>query len=134
MSYAGSLALQGAVYSILTADAALGALVGTDIYEAPPAGPLPGLYVSLGMERVRGRSTSDGAGARFDLAVSVICEAGGFSRAKEAAGAVSAALDGARPALADGTVTALCFVRARAVRRGETRRIDLTFRTFWNEA
>ena len=133
MSYAGSLSLQTAMFGVLSADAALGALVGSEIYEAPPSGPVPDLYVSLGAERVSDRSTSSGPGARHDMTVSVVCAAGGFARAKEAAAAASAVLDGARPALSDGTTTALRFLRARASRRGEIRRIDLIFRAFWNE-
>ena len=134
MSYGGGLALQRAVFGVLEGDTALGALVGSAIYEAPPAGAVPDLWVTLGGERVRDRSSVDGAGAQHDLTVSVICGGRGYARAKQAAEAISDALDGARPALDRGRLTDMHFVRARAVRRGETRRIDLVFRAFWDEA
>lgn len=132
MSYGGGLSLQRAIYGVLTADAALGTLVGEAIYEAPPAGALPDLWVSLGGERVRDRSSVSGAGAQHDLTVSVVCD-GGYARAKAAAEAISDALDGARPTLNRGRVTDMRFLRARAGRRGSTRRIDLVFRAFWDE-
>ena len=133
MSLAGSLTLQSALYGVLEADAAVAALVGGAIYEAPPAGPVPDLYVSIGQETVRDRSSVSGAGTRHDMTVSVVCGSGGFARAKEVAAAVTDALDGARPALSAGRVTALRFTKARAVRRGEVRRMDLTFRALWDE-
>ena len=133
MSYGGTLALQRAVYDLLRDDAALGALVGTAIHEAPPAGEAPGLWVSLGGERVRDRSSVGGAGARHDVTVSVISEDGGFARAKAAAAAVSDALDGARPALDRGRVTDMSFASARARGRGRTRRIDMVFRILWDD-
>ena len=133
MRLAGSLALQSAVYALLDGDASVGALTGGAIYEAPPAGPVPDLYVSLGEESVRDRSSVSGAGTRHDMTISVVSGSGGFVRAKEVAAAVTGALDGARPDLSEGRVTALRFIKSRAVRRGETRRMDLTFRALWDE-
>ena len=56
MSYAMSGALQAAVFNALATDAALTALVGTDIYDAVPTGAVPETYVSLGRERVQDAS------------------------------------------------------------------------------
>ena len=63
MSYAVSGGLQAAVFAALTADPALGALVGSDIYDAVPAGSVPDIYVRLGSETVREASDASGAGA-----------------------------------------------------------------------
>jgi hypothetical protein len=53
MSYAWSAALQAAVYQRLVGDAALGALVGAAIYDAPLAdGAVQADYVTLGEETV----------------------------------------------------------------------------------
>ena len=62
--------------------------------------------------------------------VSVISDAEGFQVGKEAAAAVSDALVDATPALTRGRVVLIAFQRAKArrVRSGQTRRIDLTFR------
>jgi len=130
MSYGVSGALQAAVYQALAGDASLGALVGTAIYDAVPAGPVPGLYVSLGPEVVRNRSDKTGAGAAHDFVVSVVSDAAGFQVAKDAAGAVSDALVDAALLLSRGRLVSLNFLRARARRVGndDVRRIDLTFR------
>jgi hypothetical protein len=129
MSYAVSAALQAAVYTALQADAALAGLVGGAIHDAPPAGSLPPLYVTLGPERVTGAGDGGGAGAWHAFTVSVITEVGGFHDAKAAAGAVSDALHGAALPLARGRLVGLWFHKARAARAsGGLRRIDLTFR------
>lgn len=130
MSYAVSPALQAAVYQALTADPALGALVGAAIYDAVPTGPVPPLYVTLGAEDVRDRSDPDGAGAEHRLTVSVITATASFHTAKQAAAAVSDALVGAELSLARGRLVNLGFDRARARREGTggLRRIDLRFR------
>jgi len=130
MSYAMAAALQEAVYQRLAGDAALAALVGGAIFDAPPEGDLPTIYVALGAESVRDRSDISGAGAWHRFVVSVITDAAGFHAAKEAAGAVSDALIDAPLVLTRGRLVALNFERARARRvdRGDKRRIDLTFR------
>ena len=129
MTYAVSAALQAAVFQALTGDAPLGALVGANIFDALPAGPLPGLYVSLGPETVREASDQTGGGALHDFDVSVVTDGTGFHAAKAVAGAVSDALDGAALSLARGRLVGLWFRKARATREsGGLRRIDLTFR------
>ncbi|MCA0961364.1 DUF3168 domain-containing protein [Salipiger bermudensis] len=128
MSYAMSAALQSAIYQRLAGDAALEALVGGHIYDAPPAGPLPGLYMTLGAETVRDASDADGHGAWHDLTLAVVSDAAGFQSAKEAA-AASDALDDAPLALTRGRLVSLRFRRARARREsGGLRRIDMIFR------
>lgn len=129
MSYGVSGALQAAVYQALAADAGLAALVGANIFDALPAGPLPALYVSLGPETVRDASDVTGDGALHDFAISVVTDQAGFQAAKDAAAAVSDALDGAALTLARGRLVGLWFRKARATREtGGLRRIDLTFR------
>ena len=128
MSYGTGAALQAAIYARLTADATLAALVGAAIYDAPPAGRLPPLWVSLGAEEARDRSDVSGTGTEHRIMVSVVGEATGFAQAKEAAAAISDALHGADLALARGRLVALRFVQARARQSGTGRRVDMTFR------
>ncbi|CUH80187.1 DUF3168 domain-containing protein [Tropicibacter naphthalenivorans] len=129
MTYAVSAPLQAAVYQTLAADVALSVLVGTNIFDAPPAGPLPATYVSLGPETVTEAGDSTSNGAVHDFVVSVVTEVAGFQTAKEAAGAVSDALHGATLTLSRGCVAGLWFRKAKAARQNDgVRRIDLTFR------
>lgn len=130
MSYGVAAALQAAIYERLAGDAALRVLVGSGVHDALPQGQVPDLYVLLGPEEARERSDGSGMGAEHRVTVSVVAQAAGFLVAKEVAGAVSDALDGAALSLARGRLVALGFLRARARRtgQGQQRRIDLTFR------
>lgn len=129
MSYAVSAALQAAVYARLQGDAALGALVGADIYDALPQGSLPALYVALGPETAKDASDTGGNGAWHRFLVSVVTSKAGFQTAKDAAAAISDALHGADLALGRGHLVGLWFERAKAGRESRgLRRIDLTFR------
>lgn len=128
MSYGVTAALQAAIYARLAGDPTLAGLVGTAIHDAPPAGVMPPLWVSLGAEEARDASDVTGAGAEHRLMVSVVGEATGFAQAKEAAAAVSDALHGAELPLARGRLVGLRFLRARARQSGTGRRIDMTFR------
>ncbi|MDX1785115.1 MAG: DUF3168 domain-containing protein [Roseovarius sp.] len=130
MSYGASAALQAAIYSRLTSTAAISALVGDAIYDAVPAGPLPGTYVTLGPEDVRQRSDASGGGAWHRFVISVVTEEAGFHAAKKLAAAISDALVDAPLSLDRGRLAGLHFHRARAKREsgGQWRRIDLTFR------
>ncbi len=129
MSYALSGPLQAAVFDALSADAALGALVGSAIYDAVPSGALPSLYVQLGGEDVKDASDQSGAGAQHRFTVSVITTVPGFSGAKAAAGAVSDVLHDADLAMSRGRLVSLRFERARARRidAAGARQIDLRF-------
>lgn len=135
MTYALSAPLQQAVYAALSADAALAALVGTAIFDAPPTGALPSLYVSLGPERTVERSDRSVKGARHDFTVSVITDAAGFQQAKAVAGAVSDVLAQPLGTLTRGRIVSLTFKRAQAKRdeAGQQRRIDLTFRALLDD-
>jgi hypothetical protein len=130
MSYAVSAALQAAVYQALAGNSAVATLSGGEVFDAPPAGPEPALYVTLGPERVRDASDQGVGAATHDFTVSVITNSAGFAEAKALAGAVSDALIDAPLALSRGRLVALGFSRARArrLRPGDQRRIDLTFR------
>ena len=130
MSYAGSGALQAAVYQRLASDAPLAALVGSAIYDVVPAGTLPTTYVTIGPEDARDASDKTGHGAEHRFTVSVVTGAAGFQVAKEAAGAISDALVDADLSLDRGRLVSLGFLRARArrVQKNDVRRIDLTFR------
>lgn len=130
MSYAIAEALQRGVYGVLSADAGLTALVGTDIYDAAPAtAPVPSLYVSLGPEDVRARNDQTGDGAIHRFTVSVVSDTAGFASAKQVAVAISDALHATTPALTRGRIVHLNFERARARRIGadQQRQIDLRF-------
>jgi len=130
MSYGVSAALQSAVYQRLTADTALAALVGTDIYDTVPTGVAPSTYVSLGTEDVVDMSDKSGRGAVHVFTVSVVTDAAGFQSAKSVAGAISDAILDAELILSRGTLIYLNFEKAaaRRVGDGEIRRIDLKFR------
>lgn len=130
MSYAVSAALQSAVFSVIRADADVASLVGDAVFDAIPGGTLPSLYVSLGAETVRVEDDKTGSGTAHRFVISVVTDVPGFLAAKQAAGAVCDALQGAPLALSRGHLVSLQFQRARAQRidKGAGRRIDLTFR------
>lgn len=134
MTYALSWPLQQAVYQLLSADAALAALVGTRIYDATV--PLSeeaepeGLYLTIGDERVEDWSTSTDRGAAHMLTIAVHAPRRGFAEAKQAAGAVSDALLGGTLSLSRGRAVLVRFAGART-RRAENdalRRIEMRFR------
>ncbi|QPM89924.1 DUF3168 domain-containing protein [Pseudooceanicola algae] len=130
MSYSVAAALQAAIYQQIAGNVSVAALVGSDIFDAPPTGTPPATYVTLGPESVRDRSDKTGNGARHDLTVSVVSDAAGFQTAKEVAAAVNDALDQPLPALSRGVLISLTFLKARAklTDSGALRRIDLSFR------
>lgn len=133
MSYAAGLALQGAVYQQLRADAALSGLVGDAIFDAMPVDAPSGVYVSLGPEEVRDAGDMTAAGAQHDFVVSVLSgtdESAGFAAVKAAAVAVADALERRDLTLLRGRLCGMWFLRAKArrVENGAARRIDLTFR------
>ncbi|MEM8576233.1 MAG: DUF3168 domain-containing protein [Pseudomonadota bacterium] len=129
MSYAVASALQSAIFDALRADAALGALVGSGIFDAVPSGAAPDLYVLIGAETVRASNDKTGTGARHQLEISVVSDAPGFSAAKAAAGAVCDVLDRADLSLSRGRLVYLNFDRATAQRSDGAagRTIDLRF-------
>ena len=133
MSYAASVALQGAVYQTLRGNAALNTLIGDAVYDAMPVAAPGGTYVSLGPEEVRDAGDMTASGSSHDFVISVLSgadEANGFGEVKAVAVAVTDALEGAALDLARGRMVGMWFQRARArrVENGAGRRIDLTFR------
>lgn len=130
MSYGVSPALQTALYQVLSADPILASLVGTAIFDAPPTGTVPALYVSLGPEDVADASDNSGHGARHDFTVSVVADAAGFLTAKDVAARISDLLVDADLTLTRGTLVGLYFLsaKARRVQNSDVRRIDLRFR------
>ena len=128
MSYGASFALQKAVYGALTASAELQASVDGAVFDQPPTGAVPALYVTLGPEKVRDRSDGSARGAWHEFDVSVVSESGGFGGAKSVGVLVSDLLNGAGLTLERGELTGLHFVKAAARRVSGDRRIDLTFR------
>ena len=133
MTYALSTALQEAVFAQLTQDTALQAVVGQDIYDAPPQvdpAVAPDVSVTLGPERVRDGSTKTSAGSVHDFSVLVHARSEGFSRPKAAAAAVCEALIDQPLSLNRGHLVNLRMLSARAVRgqASEPRRVELRFR------
>lgn len=133
MSYAASVALQGAVYQHLRADPALADLVGDAIFDAMPTDAPSGVYVSLGPEEARDAGDASAPGSQHDFVVSVLSgadESAGFAAVKAAAVAVGEALDSGGLVLDRGHLAGLWFLRAKArrVENGAARRVDLTFR------
>ena len=128
MSYGTTAALQAAIYGALASDSTVSALSGGAIFDALPPGPVPGLYVALGPERVRDASDKTGAGAVHDFPVTVVSEAAGFAVAKELAAAISDALAGVDLTLERGRLVGIGFLRAHARRVDGGREIEVWFR------
>ena len=134
MSYQAASELQQAIYQVLTGYAPLTALVGANIFDADPepepgAGPL--LYVLIGEEQARDRSSQTHRGAEFRPVISVHSSEAGYASAKQAAAEICNTLEASEPTISAGSVIYFRFSRARArrMRNSEQRRIELTFRT-----
>ena len=132
MSVLRSGALQEALYSALTGDAAVASLTGGRIYDeplhldAPTADPGP--YVTLGDERVRPWNAIGLRGGIHETDVSVHAPEGGYAAAKEIAAEVDRVVAEAALTLPDGRVVTRLLRGARARRVAEQgRRIDLRF-------
>ena len=127
MSYAGTAALQSAIFGHLSA---VPDLAGVAIVDAMPAGGGTGTFILLGPEEALDQSDATGAGAEHRVVISVISDATGFLAAKSVAVVISDALIGADLVLSRGRLVGLGFIKgvARRLEDGEVRRIDLTFR------
>ncbi|MEM9579973.1 MAG: DUF3168 domain-containing protein [Pseudomonadota bacterium] len=122
-------ALQTAIYSRLAGDAPLATLVGAHVYDAVPAGPLPDIYVLIGEEAVKDASDKLAQGALHDVKISVISSVDSFLALKEAAAAITSAMDAPVLTLSRGAVAGLWFRGAQSKRNAAgQRRIDLSFR------
>lgn len=130
MSFVHSSALQTAIFSTLSADVALAALVGNHIYDAVPNGELVPNYVLLGEEKALNRGDYMGKASRHDVTISVVSNANGFSDAKLIASKISEILDENPIVLSAGNMRRIQFRSARARRNfgAMERRIDLVFR------
>ena len=132
MTYAVSYALQLAVYQQLATNIPLSLLIGDDLFDAPPSGTIPQTYVVIGDEIARDKSSKTSGGAMHEFVINVVSDTAGFATAKQVAGAVCDALIDAEMILQRGTLTALNFYSARAVREDSPgiRQIDLKFRAY----
>lgn len=133
MSYVAAASLQGAIYQRLLSDPDLTSLVGDAIFDAMPVDPPAGTYVSLGPEEVRDAGDATARGAQHDFVISVLSGSdlsAGFAAVKEAAIAVTDALERGDLDLDRGRLAGLWFLRAKArrVEKAAARRVDLTFR------
>ncbi|WP_439103789.1 DUF3168 domain-containing protein [Celeribacter marinus] len=130
MSYGVGAALQSAIFQAIANDATVVGFVGANVFDAPPSGTVPPLYVTLGPETVVDASDQTGQGARHAVVVSVLSDMAGFLRAKQVAAAVSDVLVDADLSLTRGHLVGLSFVsaKARRVPNSDVRRIDMTFR------
>lgn len=129
MSYALAGPLQTAVYQKISTDSGVTALAGSAIYDVPPDGSLPDLYVLVGQETVRDASDKTGFGAWHDMTISVVSSRSGFLAAKETAGAITDALHGVELSLSRGALVGMWFRRGSAARAGDgQRRVNLIFR------
>ncbi|PZQ51643.1 MAG: DUF3168 domain-containing protein [Rhodovulum sulfidophilum] len=132
MTMAYAEALQRAVYARLSGDAALGALVGDAIYDAPPerSDVAKIAHLTLGEDRARPFDTKTSRGARHEFAVGVHSGEDGFATAKRIAAAVCDALVGAPLSLERGHLVSIDFVRATAERAAAPakRAVTLLFR------
>ncbi|MGF1500816.1 MAG: DUF3168 domain-containing protein [Paracoccaceae bacterium] len=134
MTYALAWPLQEAVFSRLTADPGVTALLGDRIYDAGPQtdGPLSaeGPFATLGDETAEDWGTQTDRGAAHVLRVTVTAATPGFQLAKRAAGAICDALLDADLPMARGRVIFAGFVDAKTERAeaDALRRIVLRFR------
>ena len=131
MTYRLSAALQSAIFDRLSNDPDVDAAFGGAVFDTPPAGELPSLYLTIGSEDVTARDDKSGSGAVHRLALAIVASNSGFFDAKSAAGLVETSLTRPGPWLMDqGRIVDVRFSKARAHqdRSGQTRRIDLQFR------
>ena len=121
MTTPASAALRAAIHDALSADGALGALLGgPKIYDEPPrAAAFP--YVTLGEARIADYSTGDGSGAEHQLTLHAWSRQGGHKEAHVIAGALLQALDDAPLTLADHRLINLRFAVADVRREADGR-------------
>ena len=72
MSVQNSYDLQRAIYDRLSTDPAIVAAIGGHVYDALPAGQLPDLFISLGVESFVDRSDKTGLASQHDTTVAQI--------------------------------------------------------------
>lgn len=129
MSMDAELALQQSIYTRLTEDAPLTALLDGRIYDDVPAeAAFP--FLASGRARSRDWSSGDSTGAEIMLTLAVYSRAHGRRETTEISGAVKAALHEAELTLTDHALVSLRFLDADIVRQrdGITWRQELRFR------
>jgi len=114
-------ALRAAIYDALTADAALGALLGgPKVYDEPPRSvTFP--YVTVGEARVTDFSTGSEPGEEHQLTLHAWSRQGGHREAHLISGALLQALDDAPLALAEHHLVNLRFATADVRREADGR-------------
>ena len=114
-------ALRAAIYDALTADAALGALLGgPKVYDEPPRSvTFP--YVTVGEARVTDFSTGSEPGEEHQLTLHAWSRQGGHREAHLISGALLQALDDAPLALAEHHPVNLRFATADVRREADGR-------------
>lgn len=127
-------AVQSFVYGLLSADAAVTALVGTAIYDTSPTGVLPDISVLIGAEEVIDASDKSASARLHRIEIEVVARTSGFALAKDVAQAVKSALQGASGPAGSGQVTRVQFKRSAAFRETDegTRRVRLRFDIFYD--
>lgn len=132
MTYLLSAPLQQAVYGCLANDPAIVGVVGNAVFDAPPEGVRPPVFIAIGPEDVVQRFDKTNNAAAHRFTITLVSEAPGFLALKELAGLVEAALVNATLPLNRGRVVSITFQKAKARRErsGTRRRIDMTFRAF----
>ena len=114
--------LQTAVWQALTASPDL---AGIPVWDAPPAGARPDLWVHVGEDDVSAAPDASADGAEHLIKIWIEGVPGSYARAKGAATAILAALE-ALPGV-PGLVS-IEFRRSRARDVGGRRRIEMIFR------
>jgi len=129
-----SLALQGAIITMLKNDPGVAALIGARVYDEVPA-PVPPAtvtfpYITIGPCHVLGNDTEDcGDGSEVNQQIDVWTRLVGDPEAKRIAAAVRTALK-SYPTLAGFDVSVVEFVDEQFLRDpdGKTRHAAMTFR------
>ncbi|GLQ34055.1 hypothetical protein GCM10007939_03380 [Amylibacter marinus] len=135
MSFQHTLALQAAIFDILSNDLGLGSLAGGAVYDEVPAGELPDTYILIGEEKALDRSDYTSTSTRHDITISVISNQSGFLIAKACASRICDLLVGQSWVLSSGNMRSFRLVTAKARRStgAANRRIDLIFKAFIDE-
>jgi hypothetical protein len=124
-----SFSLQAAIFSALSSDATLQALIGAALYDAVPrAAAFP--YAVVGDDMESNWDTATEQGSQHIVSVDVWSQGGGHKESKTIADAVRAVLDGAALTLAGQTLIDIRYQGAEFARAtdGETYRATLKFR------
>jgi hypothetical protein len=124
-----SFSLQAAIFSALSADAALQSLIGSRLYDAVPQ-PATFPYAVIGDDTESNWDTATEQGSEHIVSVDAWSQGGGHKESKTIADAVRAVLDGASLAPSGQTLIDIRYQGAEFARQpdGETYRATLKFR------